>query len=493
MQTRGRVFFYFNIFFALIFNSCTPSLPMVKSDTDTLPIPLEFPNSNPSTAPSSPSTAAKAWKDFFSDPSLTTLIETGLKNNQELHILEQEIYIANNEVFAREGEYIPKLGIQASYGLAKVGNFTSQGASDAANQVPQNLQTGRVGLITNWEVDVWGKLRNASKAAYYSYLSSIEGRNFLVTQLVAEIANSYFEVMALDNQLEVINSWVEVLKKIKTMVILQQSAARTTSLAVSRFEAEVLKNESRQFELKQQITLAQNKLNTLVGRFPQELQRDSKLFLDLVLPKVDTGVPASLLDNRPDIKAASLELEASKLSVKSAKARFYPSLSIEAGVGFESFNAQHFLDVPGSLFYGVAGGLTAPLLNRQAIQAAYFSANNKQIQAVYHYEQTLVKAYTEVVNQLNTIKNLNQVYDLKSKQVAALNNSVKISNILFQAARVDYIEALLTQRDALEAQVDLIEIKKQQLSAYVNLYKALGGGWRAQVNGTDLSGIMNGK
>jgi outer membrane protein TolC len=117
-------------------------------------------------------------------------------------------------------------------------------------------------------------------------------------------------------------------------------------------------------------------------------------------------------------------------------------------------------------------------LNRQSIKAAYFSANNRQIEAVYRYEQTLVRAYAEVANQLNNIKNLNQICDLKSKQVSVLKDSITISNTLFQAARVDYVEALFTQRDTLEAQLELIELKKRQLSAYVNLYKALGGGWK---------------
>jgi multidrug efflux system outer membrane protein len=472
MRIKRRVSLCQNIWFAILLVSCAPTLPVVKQDS--LPIPGEFPDSTPDSV----STATQSWKEFFPDPSLISLIEEGLKNNQELHIFEQEIEIANNEVFAREGEYLPKLGIGVGYGFEKVGAYTSQGVSDAANQVHDSLQVGRIGLTTNWEVDVWGKLRNASKAAYYNYLSSIEGRKFLVTHLVAEIATVYFELLAMDNQLEVINSYVDVLQKIQAMVVLQQSAAKATSLGVKRFEAEVFKNQSRQIQLQQQILMAQNKLNTLVGRFPQKLERDSKQFLNLALSKMDTGVPTSLLDNRPDIKAASFELEASKLSVESAKAQFYPSLSIDAGVGFESFNATHFLEFPASLLYSLAGHLTAPLLNRQGIKAAYFSANNRQIQAVYKYEQTLVKAYTEVVNQLNMIKNLSQVYDLKSKQVAALNESINISNMLFQAARVDYVEALLTQRDSLEAQLELIEIKNQQMSAHVNLYKALGGGWK---------------
>ena len=130
------------------------------------------------------------------------------------------------------------------------------------------------------------------------------------------------------------------------------------------------------------------------------------------------------------------------------------------------------------MFYDLAAGLTAPLLNRRAIKADYFSANNKQIQAIYDFEKVMVTAYADVANQLTILKNLDTMYDLKIRQVKALTDSIEISNILFRAARVDYVEALITQRDALEAETELIEIKKRQLAASVDLYKALGGGWR---------------
>ncbi|MGE4234355.1 MAG: TolC family protein [Bacteriovoracia bacterium] len=464
---------------------CAPTLEVIK--TDTLPVPKEFPDS----IASGTSAALKSWRDFFRDKTLRHLIDLGLKNNQELHILEQEIHIADNEVMARQGEYLPKVGLAAEGGLEKVGEDTSQGRSDAANDVPEKLKKAKAGLVASWEVDIWGKLRNASKAAYYHYLSSIEGRRFAVTNLVSEIANTYFELQALDNQLSIVDNYVEILQKITKMVKLQKNAARVTALPVKRFESEVLKNEVRQVELRQKIIATQNKLNILVGRFPEKITRESKHFMTFEMPQVTAGIPSGLLEHRPDVKEASLELESAKLDLASAKARFYPSLTIDAGAGFETFNTAHFINPPGSVFYNVIGGITAPLLNRQAIKAAYFSANNKQIQAIYHYEQTLVKAFAEVVNQINMIKNLNEVYRLKSKQVAAMDQAAKISNILFQAARVDYIESLLTQRDALDAKIELVEVKQRQLSAYVNLYKAIGGGWKGNDGKEPGSTVLN--
>lgn len=454
----------------LALEACAPSLPAFKKKA--LKLPAKFPKSEYSNK-NTPSLADVDWQNFFHDSDLNSLVEVALKNNQELSILEQEINIANNEIMARQGEYLPKFSVKADGGVEKIERFSTEDANSP-------VKFGRLGLATTWEVDIWRKLRNAAKSAYFDYLSSVEGRRYVITNLVAEVANTYFELMALDNQFEIIQSYVKLVAQIKDMVVLQQKAAKVTSLAVKRFEAELFKNLSRKYTVQQEIIITQNRLNLLLGRFPQEIARNSKEFSDTVFSSMQTSVPAKLLDNRPDVKQASLELEAAKLNVEVAKARFYPSLSIEGGAGYEKFNSKHFENgvSPTAAFYGIAANISAPLLNRKAIKADYFSANNKQIGAIYHYEQTLIKAYTEVSNQMTMIKTLNTIYALKEKQVKALTDSIQISNVLFRAARINYIESLFTQRDALEAQMELVELKKQQLTASVNLYKALGGGWK---------------
>lgn len=451
----------------LTLTACAPTLPITK--TDPLPMPHEFPLSESKDADAS--TAALPWAAFAHDPHLVSLIETALKGNQELHIVEQEINIANNEVMARRSEYLPKLDARVGGGVEQTERFSTDDANG-------RTIVGKAGLGASWEVDIWGRLRKAKKAAYLRYLGSVEGRRFAVTNLVSEVAQTYFELLSFDNQLAIVENYVAVLTKIREMVTLQRDAARATTLAVKRFEAEVLKNEARRADLSRQVTVTENRLNQLLGRYPQPIERDRATFERLSFVKLQTSVATKLLDNRPDLKKAKFELEAAKLNVDSARARFYPSLSIEGGVGYEHFKSSHFDKPPTSLFYDAMAGLTAPLLNRLAIKADYFTANNKQIQAVYEYEQTLIKAYTEVANQLTSLKNLDQMYGLKTKQVKALTDAIEISNILFRAARVDYVEALFTQRDALETETELMEIRQRQLTATVNLYRALGGGWR---------------
>ncbi|WP_272428185.1 TolC family protein [Polyangium jinanense] len=459
---------------------CIPSLEGNEPREPSKAIPQSFGrSSNTSNASPPPARATQTvWREFFDDAELRALIETALKKNQELNIQLQEIIIARNEVSARQGDYLPKVGVGAGVGVERVGKNTSQGVSDESHGLPQNLGDFTFGLWGSWEVDVWGKLRNATKSADLRYLATIEGRNFMVTQIVAEIARSYFELVAIDSQLDVMKRNVEILGDALEIIKLEKQAARVTELAVQRFEAEVLKNKSRLYGLEQEKIQTENRINFLVGRYPQTVSRNVQKLKD-PLPKVTSGLPSDLLKNRPDIRQAELELSATKLDVKVAKVEFYPSLSIDAAVGYRSFNAKHLVVTPDSIIYNLAGNLAAPLLNRQAIEAQYRSANARQLQAVFNYERTLLQAFTDVVNQLARIENLEKVYELQSQQVEALTRSSEVSTVLFQSARADYMEVLLTRRDSLDAQMELIETRKRQWLAVVNLYQALGGGWRS--------------
>jgi multidrug efflux system outer membrane protein len=166
------------------------------------------------------------------------------------------------------------------------------------------------------------------------------------------------------------------------------------------------------------------------------------------------------------------------LNTKVAKANFYPSFTLRAGIGLESFKTKYLSTMPESLIYNLAGDMVAPLINRNAIKAIYNTANNKQLQAVFEYEKTILNAHIEVLNGLSKIENLKKGYEQKENQVIALTNAIEITNKLFNSARADYMEVLLTQRDALESKLQLVESKKMQLIAKVNLYKSLGGGWK---------------
>ncbi|AUD00889.1 TolC family protein [Spirosoma pollinicola] len=455
------------------------NVPRLVQKTENKSVPVSFYNSQDST-----NSAQATWRAYFTDSNLATLIDSALYNNQELNITLQEIQVSNNEVLARAGAYKPFVSLGGGAGIDKVSRYTSQGAADDYTEIRPGVKTPTIlpnlyfGPTVSWEVDIWRKLRNSKKSAVYSYLASIEGKNFQVTNLVAEIATNYYELMAYDNQLSIIQNNIVILNNALNITKQEKEAAKVTELAVRRFEAEVYKTQSLQFEIQQRIVETENRINFLVGRFPQHVQRNSQGFGELTPTKVNPGLPTQLLANRPDIKQAELNLEAAKLDVIVARANFYPSLNISAFLGFMSYNPLYLLNAPESLAASLLGGIAGPVVNKNAITAAYKSANSKQIQAVYNYEKTVLNAYIEVANQLSNMDNLSQKYVQKNNQVQALTQSTGISLKLFTSARADYMEVLLTQRDVLEARMELIDTRVQQLNAQVNTYRALGGGWR---------------
>ncbi len=429
--------------------------------------------------PSGPSAATqKQWNAFFADPDLRALIEQALENNQELDIRLQEIIIAQQDVAAIRGDYLPRLDAGVGAGIEKVGEHTTQGVSDAAHGVPKHLPDFRFGFKASWETDMFSRFRNSRKAAKARYEATKQERNFLQTEIIAEIANSYYDLVALDNQIDILERNIGIQKDALEIVKLKKAAARETELGVQRFQAEVVKNQGRRYDLEQQRIVVENRINFLVGRFPQKVKRNSATFDAAKPTALATGLPSDLLANRPDVKAAELRLQAAKLDTKSAKAAFFPSLSLEAGVGYESFNLEHLIDTPQSLAYKLAGSLVAPLLNRAAIKADYRAANARQFQAVYEYERSILQAYTDVYNQLTAMTNLSERYERISQQVASLQSAIEVSNVLYRSAHVDYYDVLLTRRDSLEAEMDLVETKREQMQALVSLYQALGGGWR---------------
>jgi len=463
----------------LSFTAC--KLPAVVQKDENKNAPAAYVASN--TAQDTVNSGKMKWKQYFTDKNLVDLIDVALVNNQELNITLQEIEIARNEIRAKKGEYLPFVNLGAAAGFDKTGRYTTQGANEANNQIvpgqqnPDAVPNYAFGANVSWEVDIWKKLRNAKKAAVNRYLGTVEGKNFVVTNLISEIANSYYELLALDNQLAIVKQNIEIQSNALQIVKMEKEATRVTELAVRRFQAQVFHTVELQFSIQQRITETENRINFLMGRFPQHIDRSAQPITDFVPNTVKSGIPSQLLENRTDIKQAEQQLAAAKLDVKVAKARFYPSLNISGGIGYQAFNPKYLLNTPESLLYNLAGELTAPLINRNAIKATYLNANAKQIQAVYNYERTIINAYVEVANQLSKINNLQNSYNLKSQEVEALMESVNIANKLFISARADYMEVLLTQRDALESRFDQVEFKMQQLRATVNVYRALGGGW----------------
>ncbi len=424
------------------------------------------------------------WKTFFTDPNLVALIDTALKNNYELLSTFQDIEIAKNSIRIKHSDLSPKVNAALGLGLEKTGRYTASGAGNASTEiidgqeVPEPIGDIFLGFRASWEADIWGKLHNAKKVAVIRYLKSVEGKNFIVTNLVAEIANSYYELLALDNQLDIINQAIDLQKNQLEILKVQKEAATATELAVKQFEAQVYNSTSQQFAIQQKITETENRINYLLGRFPQNILRDKSTFTSQMPTTIQFGIPSQLLQNRPDIKQAELELQAAKLDVKMSRAEFLPSLGISGVLGLQGFKPKYVLPTIDNLAFNFASDLAAPIINRGAIQAEFKNATANQISAMYDYQKTILNGYIEVYNEMSNINNLNKYYTIKSKEAETLTASIDIAKDLFKYARANYLEVLTVQRDALSAKLELVEAKKNQFISITNIYKALGGGWK---------------
>ena len=426
--------------------------------------------------------AQLAVPEFFNDPVLANLIDQAMSGNQQLKILAEDIQIANNEVLARKGAYFPFFNVGGGAALNKYSGYSLPGADNAQNLTPYHghfpnpLPDFMVGTDISWQVDIWRKLRNARDAASLRYLGTTEGRNYVVTRLVADVAQNYYKLMALDNRLENLDGIIKLQEDSLVIAKSLKDAARVTELPVQRFIAELRKNNSEKLIVRQEIIETENAINFLVGRYPTPVERSSAKFIDLEMPSVNLGIPSELLRNRPDIRQAERELEASGLDVKVARARFYPTLMITGSVGVDAFNPRYLLFTPESIIGGVAGSLIAPVINRAAIKADYLNANARQLQAVINYQRTVLNAFTEVINRVTMVENYGKSIEIKRQQLEALVSSVDVASRLFQNARTEYLDVLFAQRDLLDAKMVLIETKRMQVAAVVNTYQALGGG-----------------
>jgi outer membrane protein, multidrug efflux system len=424
------------------------------------------------------------WELFYKDQNLKQLITTALANNYDLQAAIQKIEIARANVNLNKGAQLPILSAALSAGQRRFGLFTMDGAGNASTDirpgqvVPENLPDFIAGFNASWEVDVWGKLRSNKKAAVARFTGTLEGKNAVQTALIAEVASHYFELLALDNELDLIKETIVLQQEALDIIKVKKEAGIFNELAVKQFEGQVSNSMALEYKILQQITLTENNLHFLCGQFPTAIVREKANLSTLDLNQVLSGIPSQLLVNRPDIRQAEFDLLASKFDLKSAQAAFYPSFTITGSVGYQAFNTALLFQSPESIAYSILGGLTAPLLNRSAIKAKFNTAKANQTEALINYQKSILTGYIEVANELSNLEKLENLQKLKVQEVFSYEKSTGIANDLFKSGKATYLEVLMVQRTALESKIELITTKKLQHQATINLYKALGGGWQ---------------
>ncbi len=458
----------------LVLPSC--GIPPLRHSEPGPGLPTDF-----NGATTSENSAQLGIEEFYNDRMLTSLIEKALFDNRELKVLNEEVQIAGNEVLARSGAYLPFISVAAGAGLNRYSRFTEEGAGilDDPFLPGQHFTnpSGNFGTGVNltWQLDIYRQLRNARDAAAQRYAAASERRNYFVTTLVADIAENFYRLMGMDKRLENLDQIIELQERSLAIAKARKEAARSTELGVLRFQAELQRNYSEKLIINQAIIQGENRINFLVNRYPQRVERDSSGFYDLKIHPLSIGVPSQLLQNRPDIRQAERELAANGLDVKVARVNFFPQLVITGGVGVYSLLINHLFE-PNATVGDIAAGLVGPLVNKRAIRAQYLSANARQLQAIYNYQRVILNAFTQVINRVTTVENYSKSIEIKKQQLKTLDAAVQFADDLFQNARIEYIDVLFAQRDLRDARVVLIDTKTEQLAAIVNTYQALGGG-----------------
>lgn len=427
------------------------------------------------------------WRDFFKDPHLIALIDTAIKNNQDLKVAGQRLELARAAVQYHIRNFYPTVQANASAGVTKYGDYTVDGVGNFDTNLSPNIsQEQRIpnpvpdyflGLQTSWETGFAGKLRNRRKAASARLMASTYYRDLIQTQLVAGVARLYYELLAVDNELKIIRENIDIQERAMEIVDIQKQSGQINELAVKQFKVQLLQTRALEAERRQHLIFVTNTLNALLGRFPENISRADTLVNTNQLSQLKTGLPVALLENRPDLKEAIAQLQANEADLQAARAAFYPAINISGFAAFNGFNTSFFFN-PASVAYVGLASVSLPLFNRNQINYQYrWQAAEKNI-AIYNYQKLLLQSVAEVSSLYNTMLAYQQVSELKLAEVTELKAALNIGNDLFLTGFANYLEVLMIRRNVLDAALQYTNAQKQFFHAYIDLYKAMGGGWR---------------
>ncbi|WKN46179.1 efflux transporter outer membrane subunit [Tunicatimonas pelagia] len=418
------------------------------------------------------------WRDFFADPKLVALIDTGINRNLNLLSAVQRIEIARANYDIRRGALLPSLDGRYRLRSGNIRNNALRGTINGDDNVDAQTAQWFVGLQSTWEADLWGKLRSKREASYARFLATERGVHLVTTSIVAEVARLYYELLGLDYELNAIRRNIELQEVGQEVIQIQKIGGRATELAVQQFQAQLLRTRSLEYERRQRMVEVENQLNLLLGRYPQPIERGDSLAAQQLPEFIDAGVPSDLLRRRPDVQQAELVLIAAKADVAAAKAAFLPSLTFTPYMGFQSDNLPSLFTTPESLVLGLLNGITAPIFQQNRLEAEYAQMVAQNWQSFYDYQQSILSGYQEVLTSLQRVENFRQAYELRQQEADVLLAAVSTSSDLFAAGYATYLEVITAQERVLEAELGMINTRKEIFLALTSLYQSLGGGWQ---------------
>lgn len=452
--------------------SCMPKLALDK-------VKPELPETFKYTATADTASVANLeWRQFFKDPILQNLIEKGIKNNYDLQIALKQV--ASSQERLNQAKYLqyPDITFGVSGQISRPSKNSMNGQSLDLFLGKSHVEDYNAAFNLSWEADIWGKIKNQQEVSRVQYLQTYEASKAIQTQVVAAIAQGYYNLLMLDKQMNVAKSNLELSKNTLDVTEKIWKGGETTSLGVQQAKARTESTELLITQLEQNIAIQENALSILVGENPDKISRTIEMSDSSLPQNISAGIPAAMVSRRPDVRQQELVLLESNSIVGIAQASMYPALRITANGGVNSFKIDNWFQIPASLFGSVLGGITQPIFQKKQLKTDLAVAKIQREKNVLAFRQSVLNAVGEVSDALVSNENL-KVQEVKaSEQVTTLKDGIKSAELLYKGGMANYLEVITAQANSLQAELNLASIKRQRLSSIVDLYRALGGGWK---------------
>ncbi|TDS12190.1 efflux transporter outer membrane subunit [Sphingobacterium paludis] len=421
-------------------------------------------------------TVVLRWKTFFKDPLLIGLIDRALQKNNDLAVALLSMQQVDLTYQRAKRELLPTLNLQVGASRNWFSTNSLNGSLGEQFLGSNFLDDYSATLQLQWEADIWGKAKKQQEEALAQYFAQQENVAALKTRIVAQVAQAYYNLLALDEQVEVASRNIEMSTITLQMIELQYNSGQVNSLAVDQAIAQKKTAELLLPLAKQQIAVQENALSILCGDYPDRVARTGSLREALPVSLFSSGVPAALLSRRPDVKAAEFAVVAANARTGLAQAAMYPTISISPSIGANSFQFNSWFDLPGSLVKNIGANLTQPLFQKGALKTAHEIAKLEQEKAAVQFKQSVMTAMAEVSDALAVVAHSDERLLLVGEKTAALRKASADALLLYQNGMANYLEVITAQSNALQNELDAIAIHREKLQAMTDLYRALGGG-----------------
>lgn len=418
------------------------------------------------------------WKSFFTDAALQKLIDSALVKNYDMQLAIKNIDAAQLLVKQVKWNYVPAVGLNVTASSSRPSDNSLNGISLAQFLKTNHIEDYSANVSLSWEADIWGKIRNQNKSAVAAYLQTSEARKAVQTNLVAGVSQGYYNLLMLDEQLNIAQKNLALNDSTLRIIQLQFNAGQVTSLAIQQAQAQQQAAAQLVPQFEQDIALQENALRILTGELPDKITRTQKLNNISFTDNLSAGIPSALLSRRPDVKSQELALNIANAQVGINQANMYPALRITASGGVNSFKTSNWFNVPASLFGILAGSVIQPLLQRKELKTKFEVAKVEREKTVIQFRQSVLNAAGEVSDALVKIDKLKEQQTIASNRVNTLQQATSNANFLFKNGMANYLEVITAQGNVLQGELQLASIKTARLNAVAELYRSLGGGWK---------------